>query len=634
MHGAWYNPFELDHTTGSGMGKEIVYCGGCGKSLWEDDFSKGKAHTVDNRPYCIQCKTPVGTRSNQSQTSSKLAAMSKPSTARHLPAAAPSTTRRRQAGDSSKVPLIVGGVLVGLGLLLLVIFLSSSGGKPAEVSLPPAPAPAPRRAGPTPAAPPVSKEPDRAGAALKDLEEFAATSPQPVALLQRCDEARQTLQGTPHEAGLKAIEDRAKESHRTLQVEGSLQEVKKLRGLDSDFDRKDEILGLLNATLSLAGPRKAEVEELIRAYAKEAEAFAAKPSAPTTSPRPATKPAPKPPLPTVSAEMLGPYETDAQGCINHWLVLGPFGNRNDRQGLYDHDLLQAELKHVPAAGLEVKTRESLPVRWTPVVVKDGNVHFRRLEGVGPAWKPETPMIGFAACWVVAERDMDVKFRFNGERAFYLMLDGQRFRNYGEGQLFSSGEDAQNTKLSQGPHLVMFKVSTTDGLFGLRLRLTTYAGDRAPGIKIWNQPPVDRQVLFAQSFAQGSAPFRNGELVDEGVGGTRAYAIIQKRATADGLFKAPITAETTIRVKVKPVTESRSFMAMIWSPRHRVNCWYHIKNLKKGEWNAVEFKVSAARGGYSMSGPTLEGEIPGSFTFYHDDSVPDARYLLDDFEVIE
>lgn len=38
------------------MGKAIVYCQDCGLSLYEDDFERGKASRVDNRPYCAKCR--------------------------------------------------------------------------------------------------------------------------------------------------------------------------------------------------------------------------------------------------------------------------------------------------------------------------------------------------------------------------------------------------------------------------------------------------------------------------------------------------------------------------------------------------------------------------------------------------
>jgi hypothetical protein len=38
------------------MGKAIVYCQICGRSLYEDDFDRGKASRLQNRPYCAECR--------------------------------------------------------------------------------------------------------------------------------------------------------------------------------------------------------------------------------------------------------------------------------------------------------------------------------------------------------------------------------------------------------------------------------------------------------------------------------------------------------------------------------------------------------------------------------------------------
>src|SRR5689334_18495736 len=38
------------------MGREIVYCEGCGNRLTEDDFDRGKADTHDGRPFCSKCR--------------------------------------------------------------------------------------------------------------------------------------------------------------------------------------------------------------------------------------------------------------------------------------------------------------------------------------------------------------------------------------------------------------------------------------------------------------------------------------------------------------------------------------------------------------------------------------------------
>jgi len=195
------------------MGKEIVYCGDCGKSLREDDFGRGKAHHIDHRPYCIECKTPVAEPPSQIQTSSKLAAM-KTTTGRHVPPAqAPSTRRRRAEEDSSKTPLLVGAGLVGAAVVILLIFALGSGGRSSAPELPPPPAVAgPPKPAPRP--PVAAPNPDKAASALKELEAVVAASPPPIAILQKCDEVRPLVRGTAHEARLKGIEDRARDDRR------------------------------------------------------------------------------------------------------------------------------------------------------------------------------------------------------------------------------------------------------------------------------------------------------------------------------------------------------------------------------------------------------------------------------------
>ncbi len=612
------------------MGNPIVYCGGCGTSLREDDFAKGKAHTVDNRPYCTTCKPIPESRPapSQIQTSSKLTALPKPSSTRGLPAVTPSTRRRQSVDLSSRTPLLIGAALVIVALIILAIFMAAPGGRSPE-PLPP-PAPPPRVAVP----PPVPAAPDRAASAFKELEAFAATSPTPVALLQRCDDIRATVQGTPFEARVKAIEDRAKEARQSLQVDAAFAEVKKLREFDREFERREEILRLLEATLPVAGPRRGEVNALIDSYRKEAAAYVKKPPPP---PPPAPPPAPPRPAPPSipSSGAAGSYDLDARGCINHWLVLGPFPNRKDPGGIYDGDLLKTELNHVPAPGLEV-TRDSTKYQWTPVVVSEGKLQFRTL---GPAWQSDKPAIAFAACWVVADKEMEVKFRTGSEGGFYVMKDHQRIRNLPGGQGFNSGEeDVYRVKLTEGPHLVLIKIGTIDAPFAVRLRVTDQFNhqERASGVRVLTQPPGSRKLLYSQTFEEGPGSFKLGEIVDGGVNGTKAYAIIQQKGgvTVEGPFKAPVTADTTIRVKLKPLFEVKNLQAMLWSSVHKKNCWYHVPKLKKDEWNVVEFKVAAARVGYRMDGPGMEGDVPLRLTFYYDDQVADGRILIDDFEILE
>lgn len=600
------------------MGKEIVYCGDCGKSLREDDFSRGKAQHLDHRPYCIDCKPLAAAPPSQIQTSSKLAAM-KTTTGRHAPAPAPSTRRRRSEEDTSRTPLLVGGLLVFAAFLLLIVFAFSSGGRSPAPEEPPAPAP---HAGPPKPAskPPVpAPDADKAAAVMKELDAIVAASAPPVAVLQRCEELRPVVQGTPHESRLKGIEDRARESRRVQQLDASLEEVKKLRALDPAYERKEEIVRLLNATLPVSGTRRPEVEETLRRYQRDAQAYV--PPAPVPAAvRFATPP---------SAEALGPYDIDAAGNVNHWLVLGPFKNRNDLQGMYDHDLLRTEMAHIPSAGHEVTTREGTKVRWTPAVVSDGKLELSQV--LGDAARPGVPMIAFAACWVVAENDLEVKFRMFADLGFMLYLDGQRFRNQPQGHKYGEDEDVLRVKLSAGPHLFLFKLASPAGPPYLRLRLTQLWGERMKGLRIWNQAPVARTVIYAQSFADGIDGF-SGTLEDDG--GCKAL-LVGLSAARDRVFKAPITPQTTLRFKVKPLNDLQSFQVVMWSNKVKQNYWYHVRNARKGEWTTVEFKLSDARGGYGMNGPSPLDDLPTNLGFHAEGAAGiQGRALLKDLEVSE
>jgi hypothetical protein len=400
---------------------------------------------------------------------------------------------------------------------------------------------------------------------MKELEAVVAATAPPIAILQKCDEVRPVVQGTSFEARLKAIEERAREDRRVQQLDASLEEVKKLRALDPGYERKEEIVRLLNATLAQSGSRRPEIEETLRAYQRDAQAVV--PPKPVAVPIPAPAPVPS----------SGSIDTDATGGVNHWLVLGPFGNRDKMEGLYDGDLLRPEATHVPSPGLEMTTREGTKVRWTPVVTTDGKLDFA--QALGPAAKPGVPMIAFAACWVVADQDLEPKLRMSADLGFILYIDGKRARNQPKGHKIGEEQDIFRYKFTAGAHLLLFKVASPTGPPYLQLKVTQNGPERMAGIRISNQASNSRKVVYAQSFNDGVDGFENGTLSADGVNGTKAL-VIGDAAWRDRVFSGPITASTLIRFKVKLLTDTVSFQVLLWSRHEKQNFWYHIRGLKK------------------------------------------------------
>jgi hypothetical protein len=320
--------------------------------------------------------------------------------------------------------------------------------------------------------------------------------------------------------------------------------------------------------------------------------------------------------------------------VRNWLVLGAFAARKDRQALYDHDLLKTEVDCIPAAAVEVTSREGAKLSWTPLAVSDGKLLFRAIDSMGLAAKPQDAAIAFAACWLNVEKETPVKFRIVVESGFMMWLDHKRLWNHPKGQGLGAKEDVMPAVLTPGPHLLLMKVLTIGGDFGFRLRVTAPGGERVPGIRVWNQVPAMQKILFSENFNQGRGPFIGGDPVAGGVDGSPALALPRSGARIDGKLPQPSASTWTLRFKAKPLRDLTQFEVLIWSGRPGTSYWYHVRGLKKDEWTQLEVKASQLNRDWFGKGQTFEGDTAASLKFYYDDAVPDGSVLIDDVEVSE
>lgn len=247
------------------MGKEIVYCHGCGKRLFEDDFARGRAHTLAYQHFCADCK-PLPPSPSTAGTRLR-APVPMPG-----PAKENRVLPRAWAPSRSTASFIGGAIAGGMALIGLVIAVASKpdGGSQAPPPFSPPP-PAARPAGKP--APEVAPAPDRdasAAAALRELEAFARTQPEPEALLLKCDQLRSVIRGTPQEARFRQIEERAAEIRRArleaARIDDWLAQADDLRRGDPGFTRRADVVALLKAAASVAGARRAEVERRLAEY--------------------------------------------------------------------------------------------------------------------------------------------------------------------------------------------------------------------------------------------------------------------------------------------------------------------------------------------------------------------------------
>jgi hypothetical protein len=90
------------------VGREILYCTKCGKALNADDFTRGRAHTYDNRQFCTPCLPP-----RRDPAPTPRPAKRAPSSSRGQPAPPPP--------KRSPLPWVLGGAAVFAAVLGVVL---------------------------------------------------------------------------------------------------------------------------------------------------------------------------------------------------------------------------------------------------------------------------------------------------------------------------------------------------------------------------------------------------------------------------------------------------------------------------------------------------------------------------------
>jgi hypothetical protein len=229
------------------MGREIVYCEGCGNSLREDDFSRGRARMIDNRPYCTACRPyqegeegPAPRR----PSSGRLAALPPPrkSPTGSIPVIPAARRPGQPAPKAETNPLpIIGGVGVVLLLLIVGITQGRTRRPPPAEAPPPPPIELPVRRAPV-EAPPREEPPRDPSPPPPPRREAAPLSPS----AKPSDPLVAPSAAEKFEAFLLQIRQRIQEDLRK--------------------ERTEEILRMFSAAAKTAGPRLPEVEKLKADY--------------------------------------------------------------------------------------------------------------------------------------------------------------------------------------------------------------------------------------------------------------------------------------------------------------------------------------------------------------------------------
>jgi hypothetical protein len=405
---------------------EIVYCGGCGKALREDEFARGQARFLDNRPWCSDCKPP----DKQVITGAIPTQRKQGSSAKH-PRVTPGTGRREVPATVNKTLLIGVGIAAVAVLLLAMVYASNN--------RPPPPPPDKGAKAPVPPPPPPGEDLDRV---IRDLESFASLAA-PDKILARCDELRSKLRGTPQEARFKAVEAAAIEQKKGRESDRELEAIQKIIDGDPRFLAYDEVV------------RRLKAAKLDRRYSEYLTARKLSPH----------------------EKHAGPFEADEQGYIRNWLILGVFPNDGDK-GL-DTDFLNTEPNHDPVAGKAVGNAS-----WAAHASAEAKVSFFNVPHLGIP-KGKDNAVAYAACLVQVPGDVAAEFRVGSDDGCALWVDGNSVGKVHKPRSLAYDNDRYAIPLSPGVHRVLLKVENHSKGFEFALRIVGPDGNRVPSLRIWN-----------------------------------------------------------------------------------------------------------------------------------------------------
>lgn len=212
------------------MGRSIVYCSGCGKRLFEEDFASGDAVEAEDIPYCVACAPAQA----PSKTGTRVVSSGKIVTPRSGSRRSTTVRLTPSPGRKSNPALIVGVIAGVLVLVILAVLLSGDSGK-----------------GPAPAA--------DSGKRVADAP-AAKESPPPGKA--DADPVKATPDATRDSA---SVEREMREQQKRQAAERLDKFLKDIRGMiDGDrlLQRPEEIERMLDTAEGMAGSRKGDVDAL------------------------------------------------------------------------------------------------------------------------------------------------------------------------------------------------------------------------------------------------------------------------------------------------------------------------------------------------------------------------------------
>ena len=180
------------------------------------------------------------------------------------------------------------------------------------------------------------------------------------------------------------------------------------------------------------------------------------------------------------ARVLRAFEPGADGSVNHWLVLGPLLQPEDRA--HDSPVARQAEVNDPIPGLEFARADGVMARWIRHEAADGRLDLS--EAIGLRDEPAS-CLALAACWIECPENRAVEIRFSASGGYEFQLDRRVLAASPPRSKGGSEPFRQKIVLGKGWHSILVKADRLEGRMSVQLRVVTPEGERLPGIRVWH-----------------------------------------------------------------------------------------------------------------------------------------------------
>jgi hypothetical protein len=159
------------------------------------------------------------------------------------------------------------------------------------------------------------------------------------------------------------------------------------------------------------------------------------------------------------------------GMPPSWWVVGPFPNPEGR----GYERVHPPERSVDLAG-EYEGAAGMVTWHLEPVPPMGYVDLSRLVAGG------VEIQGYAASWLVAEKDIEAEIRFGSDDTAKIWLDGKLIHECNSERRAMPDEDVVPITLGRGRHQMLLKIGNYRGGWGFYFRITDGAGSEVPSIR--------------------------------------------------------------------------------------------------------------------------------------------------------